>query len=280
MNIGLDFGTTNSILSFYNRNNDYVDTYKLDTNGGENYIPSVVAIEDEDIYIGKSAKGMIADDDICVYSKFKILLNLRNKDSLNNQGYFDKTPEEVTTIYLQELLNKFKLDNSIEKIDSLVLTIPEIWLKDDHISRTTLKKIVKNLNLPLKKLVSEPVAAGAYFLHNYEKVKAKKFDGHVLVFDYGGGTLDVSLLHTQNNTIRVLERTGKGKDEKFIGSAGVAFDEKVIVTMCGEQKSKLGKKYKVLLNQFEQRKIDSSVRHEKNILKYIEDNSINKKMFA
>ena len=279
MNLGLDFGTTNSILSFYNRSNNYVDTYKLDGNAGANYIPSVVAFDDGDISIGEVAKNSIDDEFVSVYSRFKILLNLEDKNRLKNHGYEDRTPQEITTIYLQELINKFKSDHGVKKIDSLVLTIPEIWLRDDYKSRSMLKRIVENLNLPLKKLVSEPVAAGAYFLHNYEKEMHKKFDGHVLVFDYGGGTLDISLLETQNNTIKVLERTGMGKDDHFSGKAGVAFDEKVITTMCQEKTSKLGRNYRALLNDFERNKIQTSGKHEKFILNYMEDNSKNRRIF-
>ena len=72
MNIGLDFGTTNSILSFYNRNKDYVETYKLDGNAGANYIPSVVAIDDGEIAIGEVAKNSIDDEYLDVYSRFII----------------------------------------------------------------------------------------------------------------------------------------------------------------------------------------------------------------
>jgi molecular chaperone DnaK len=126
--------------------------------------------------------------------------------------------------------------------------------------------------------VSEPVAAGAYFLHNYEKDQKKKFNGHVLVFDYGGGTLDISLLETKENRIKVLERTGMGKDKTFTGNAGVAFDERVISTMCAENKSKLGKNYRGLLNDFEQKKIQTSAQHERFILDYMRDNSKNRRI--
>ena len=278
MNIGLDFGTTNSILSFYERNKDYVDTYKLDGNSGANYIPSFVAIDEGDVSIGEVAKNFIDDDYASVYSRFKVLLNLEDKNSLLYHGYKDKMPEEITTIYLKELLQRFQSDHALKKIDSLVLTIPEIWLRDDYKSRSKLKNIVQSLGLPLKKFVSEPVAAGAYFLYNYEKAQQKKFDGHVLVFDYGGGTLDVSLLQTNNNRIKVLERTGLGKDETFTGNAGVAFDERVITTMCDKNRDKLGKNYRALLNDFEQKKIQSSQRHERFILDYMQNREKNRRI--
>jgi molecular chaperone DnaK (HSP70) len=86
MNIGLDFGTTNSILSFYNKSTNYVDTYKLDGNAGANYIPSVVAFDDGDISIGEEAKNLTDDEYSKVYSRFKILLNLEDRDRLIAHG--------------------------------------------------------------------------------------------------------------------------------------------------------------------------------------------------
>jgi len=279
MNIGLDFGTTNSILSFYDRNKDYVETYKLDGNSGANYIPSVVAIDDRKVSIGEVAKTFIDDEYFNVYSRFKILLNLEDKKSLEKHGYVKKMPEEITRLYFRELLGRFQSDYSLQKIDSLVLTIPEIWLRDDYKSRSKLKKIVQSLGLPFKKFVSEPVSAGAFFLYNYEKAQQKKFDGHVLVFDYGGGTLDISLLETKNNRIKVLERTGLGKDDTFTGNAGVAFDERVITTMCDKNRAKLGKNYRALLNDFEQKKIQTSSRHEDFILDYMQNREKNRRIF-
>jgi molecular chaperone DnaK (HSP70) len=280
MNIGLDFGTTNSILGFYDVNKDIVDTYRMDANGSNDYIPSVVAIEDDEIDIGEVAKRVTNDSYYDVYSRFKILLNLSKREDLVKHGFKDRTPREITKIYLQKLIEHFKKDNRTKKIDSLVITVPEIWLKDNHSSRTILKEVIEELKLPLKRMVSEPVSAGAYFLYNFEKENQKKFNGHVLVFDYGGGTLDISLLQTQNNTIRVLERTGTGQSNKFTGNAGVSFDERVIETMCQDKVKKLGNEYRALLNKFESEKIQSSSQHERFILRYIQDSSKNRRIFS
>ena len=278
MNIGFDFGTTNSILSFYNPNEDLVQTYKLDGNSGADYIPSVLSFdEDNYISIGEEAKCNIGDEYCEIYSRFKVFLSLEDEKSLKSHGFISKTPKEITKLYIKELIKRFENDH--QKIEGLVLTVPEIWLRDDNTSREVLNEILTELKLPLKKLISEPVSAGAYFLHHYKKEREENFNGHLLLFDYGGGTLDISLLETKDNHIKIIERTGLGKGSNFSGSAGVAFDERVINSICGERKKNLDNiKFYELVNSFERRKLETSRRHEKLIDKYLNEKE-NKSIF-
>lgn len=280
MNCGLDFGTTNSILSFYEKNRDYVETYKLDGASGANYIPSVLAIdEDDEVYIGSTAKGMIGNKYADTFSYFKVLLNEDKKEELEKNGYSSKTPKEITSLYLRTLIEKFK-ENYNTKIEKLVLTVPEIWIKDDYISRSALQEVKESLDIKNIEFVSEPVSAGSYFLYHFEKEKKAKFNGHLLVFDYGGGTLDVTLLQSQNNQIKVLERAGIGKDKKLKGRAGVAFDEMVINSICNKDKDEIGQNsLSKLLLDFEKEKISSSPRHQKLLDRYIKDNKQNRPIF-
>ena len=63
--VGLDFGTTNSILSYYDETKGVVESFKLGGVDGSNYIPSYLAISKDDIdekYIGKEAKSEDKDD--------------------------------------------------------------------------------------------------------------------------------------------------------------------------------------------------------------------------
>ncbi len=71
-------------------------------------------------------------------------------------------------------------------------------------------------------VISEPAAASAFFAHNFQKSTGKPFDGKILLVDYGGGTLDITLsdispskknTEEQNIEIKVLERTGAGENQ-------------------------------------------------------------------
>ena len=78
--IGLDFGTTNSILSFYNKTNS-VESWKLGGSDGKNYIPSILTFDESDLFIVK----IIVIDDIppTIEGPSSFVSKLSNKLTLN-----------------------------------------------------------------------------------------------------------------------------------------------------------------------------------------------------
>lgn len=67
---------------------------------------------------------------------------------------------------------------------------------NDHDGISILRDILYNdVDVPIKnvEVVSEPEAASAYFAYNYEAETSKSFNGYLLLIDYGGGTLDITL---------------------------------------------------------------------------------------
>lgn len=271
--VGLDFGTTNSILSFYNEQTKSVDSWKMGGVDGENYIPSFVSIdEDNEVEIGSSAKeNVLYREKIKSYSKFKILLS-EDKEQCMKNGFKNVSPQEITEIYLKKLLDTYKQEQNILTIDKINVSIPEIWLKDNISARSELENILKNIGLKNIELRSEPVSAGAYFLHKYKINHNTDFNGHFLVFDFGGGTLDITLLKSLKNKITVLERTGKGRDSNLAGKAGVAYDQNVVKRAIKEQYNQTLKvDDSILLSlyvEFEKRKIQSSEKIKRTIEKF------------
>jgi len=282
--IGLDFGTTNSIVSFYNEETKNIEAWKMGGADGNNYIPSCLSIEDDEIYIGEEAKNNLTKDDSQTYTNFKILLYETDSKKLANYNYTDKTPKEVAKLYIKTLLETYIAEQNIDKVNSLVLTVPEIWIQDDMQARTTIKEIADELKLPLKKLISEPAAAGAYFIDNYKKRNNSSYDGHLLVFDYGGGTLDITLLEANNDAIKTLERTGKGKAKQSIGKAGVAYDELVVMSaykeVFDEDLKKNSEEYYELLVTFEREKIQNKKSIQKYISQYEKNSKLNREIFS
>lgn len=281
--IGLDFGTTNSTLSFYNDKTNTIEAWKMGGSDGENYIPSILTIEDNNIYIGEEAKTFLKSGHKETYSKFKILLHEDNKQKLVNYNYIKTTPKEIAKKYIQTLLDTYKKEQNIEFIESIVITVPEIWLNDDMKGRTVIDSISKELGLNYK-FISEPVAAGAYFLHNYKEKKQLSFNGHLLVFDYGGGTLDVTLMEAQNERLKVLERTGKGRDKLEIGKAGALYDEKIVMYLYkkifGEELQKNSSAFNKLITEFEKLKIENKKIIASHITKYQKNMKIDMEVFS
>lgn len=229
--IGLDFGTTNSILSYME--NDKLTCFKH--NMTEEYIPSFIAYEDGCIEIGTAARNTASNDPpIESYGNFKMRLPLKELDFAHHFQN-GKTPMEVTAHYLQELLLSEENQSFTKekgKIVGLVVSVPEIWQRDIYnLGRERLRGLIEQLGLPLIQLVSEPVAAASYYTHVVQNQardnNQESFRGNLLVCDMGGGTFDVSLCRIfGNNTVEVLHFEGKG--DKDLDCAGVAFDRNCV----------------------------------------------------
>jgi len=118
------------------------------------------------------------------------------------------------------------------RIARLVVSVPEIWQRDIYNrGRESLQKLIQDLGLPLTQLVSEPVAAAAYYtweMHRRAIAQNRDlFTGNLLVCDMGGGTFDVSLCRIYgNNKVEVLYFDGQG--DRGLESAGVAFDRRCV----------------------------------------------------
>ena len=103
------------------------------------------------------------------------------------------------------------------------------WAKSlEHPGRSRLQTIVATgIGLPLIQLISEPVAAAAYYAHRYQQDHAgAPLVGNVPICDMGGGTFDVTLCRIEPGKIEELHNDGNGRVE--LGKAGVRFDRRLI----------------------------------------------------
>ena len=252
MRLGLDIGSTYSTLARYVAGEDEVKGLTL-SEGSPCSIPSAVAVAgDDDWAFGSAALDMIGDGD--VYERFKMLILEENNDEILRQNGYDsgeRSPRKILTAYLTNLLSAMM--NRYEKggrIDKLVACVPEEWDKSfRHLDgRNILRSILINdvtycgghrMKPEDVQIVTEPEAASAYFAHQYQKKANKPFRGHLLLIDFGGGTLDITLSRIYSNgdgqmEIESSEHGGcgenhKNKDGTFqIGCAGIAYMQQIL----------------------------------------------------
>ena len=283
MKIGLDFGTTNSIISFIT--NDKPEAYSYPPLNGEKYIPSFIAYESEGIEIGSSARKIaVYDPGIETYGQFKMRLPLPESE-FNQYFKNNRTPISVTIDYLKELLispdNDYSFTKEQGEISRLVVSVPEIWQRDIYnLGRERLQELIKKdlgLEKQLIQLVSEPIAAASYYAWEMQRRAQEKntnpFQGNLLVCDMGGGTFDVSLCRIySNNKIEVLYFDGEG--DKGLESAGVAFDKNIVQIayqkQFGEQIQENDSKFIRLLREFENVKIANHVKATRRLINYLD----------
>lgn len=287
--IGLDFGTTNSILSYYNPETKTIECYNLGGVQGNMYIPSFVSVEKgnngDAIEIGNAARCNLGDSDFRVFSRFKMLLGERDKERLRHHGYVAISPAKVAQTYIATLLRRYIQEQNVEApLSSIVITVPYIWaIEGAHAAREELKTICTQLNLPSHEFCSEPVAATAYFVDRYRNKHGQWFDGHVLVCDYGGGTLDLSLSRIEKDQVTVLECSGKGQCDEWLGRAGVAFDHAMVQRISardgGAPLEADSVRFHRLNREFEERKIEKTDRIAKLLERYLKESSCDDKVF-
>lgn len=247
MKIGIDFGSTYSMVSKYNSITKHVEAITF-SEGEPVSIPSVVSLSKQGkITCGRGAKDQAGKKTVRIFDAFKMLLTETNTDMLTQRGYDSiYTPRVITKCFLESMLRGVMHREGCTEFDNIVICVPEIWGKNfsslnAQDGRMILRDVLKNdIDIPVKhiRVVTEPEAASAFIAYNYEKETKKSFNGHLLLIDYGGGTLDITLTQVAsdgNGTMEIAYREGGGAGENHpdatggaIGSAGIAYMQRIV----------------------------------------------------
>ena len=261
MKIGIDFGSTYSLVSTFD--NDTGNIKELQPDGRAAVTPSYLSTEDGEILFGDAAKNKVHDEHYKHFSGFKMMLAERKNDPrgsliLKKNGYDDHyTPRYVTKLYLREMLNGVLAENSeagevpdiADGFEHIFICVPELWVKNTKIDGCYALREILHEELKVKNvsIVMEPEAASAYFAYTYERNSGKKFNGHLFLIDFGGGTLDVTLssVKTDNDgsiEIQTIHSDGKGENHEDIygqtetGQAGIAFMQRLVQNVLNDNK--------------------------------------------
>jgi molecular chaperone DnaK len=212
--IGIDLGTTNSVVAIMEGRDPKV----LENEEGNRLTPSVVGFTKEgEILVGQVARRQaITNPENTVYSikrfmgrKFEETADERkrvpykvvkapNGDAVIDIAGKQWTPPEISAKILQKL--KRAAENYLgETVTEAVITVPAYF---NDAQRQATKDAGKIAGLEVRRIINEPTAAAlAYGLD-------KKKDEIVAVFDYGGGTFDISVLEVGENVVEVVATNG------------------------------------------------------------------------
>lgn len=252
MKLGIDFGSTYSTISRYDAHSNSVTAITLQE-GGAASIPSVVCInKNNKVTCGQGAKDQASKKSVRLFEAFKMLLTERNQTLTRERGYDEiYTPRAVTAMYLESIIRGSLKRYGETEVEDAVICVPEIWGKNVNTldGRMILRDVLsREIDVPVKhvRVVTEPEAASAYFAYNYEKETGKTFNGHLLLIDYGGGTLDITLTQVTSDgkgNMEIGYREGGGSGENHrdssgasdIGCAGIAYMQNVVLLAVRDQ---------------------------------------------
>ena len=191
--VGIDLGTTNSAVAYIQSGEPEI----LPSYNGEKIIPSVVLIDlDGNVVVGKDAlDALIAMPNRTVAA---IKRKMGSNDPVTIAGK-ELLPHEVSALILKEL--KKTVDNFFgEGEKEAVITVPAYFT---DAQRRATKEAGELAGFVVERIINEPTAAAlAYGLDNIKK------DGHILVYDLGGGTFDVSVVELMSGILEVKASSG------------------------------------------------------------------------
>ncbi|MEO5789581.1 molecular chaperone DnaK [Gelidibacter sp.] len=236
--IGIDLGTTNSCVSVMEGNEPVV----IPNAEGKRTTPSVIAfVEGGEIKVGDPAKRQAVTNPTKTVSSIKRFMGNKYSESKKEaervpykvvKGDNDTprvdidgrlyTPQELSAMILQKM-KKTAEDYLGQTVSEAVITVPA-YFNDSQ--RQATKEAGEIAGLKVRRIINEPTAAAlAYGLDK------KGVDQKIVVFDFGGGTHDVSILELGDGVFEVLSTEG----DTHLGGDDV--DQKVIDWLADEFKS-------------------------------------------
>ena len=222
--LGVDLGTTNSLAVVYKEGKPV-----LIPNAFNEYItPSVVSILDGKIVVGKLAKERLITNPECSASLFKRTMGTDVTYTLDKKEYDSAT---LSSFVVKQLIEDAQ-NYLHEEISEVVISVPAYF---NARQRQDTKRIGELLGVKVERLINEPSAA-AIACHMDDEYET------FVVFDFGGGTLDVSVVDCFENVISINAISGNN----HLG--GTDFDRAMAEYFC----LKNGLNYDVLDSSFQQ----------------------------
>ena len=220
--LGVDLGTTNSLAVVYKEGKPVL----IPNAYGEYVTPSAVSILDGKIVVGKLAKERLITHPECSASLFKRNMGTDVTYTLDKKEYDSAT---LSSFVVKQLIEDAQ-NYLHESIDEVVISVPAYF---NARQRQDTKRIGELLGIKVERLINEPSAA-AIACHMDDEYET------FVVFDFGGGTLDVSVVDCFENVISINAISGNN----HLG--GTDFDRAMTEYFC----LKNGLNYNVLDSSF------------------------------
>lgn len=185
--IGIDLGTTNSVVAISKNGKPYI----LEDEEGPLFVPSAVAYLNEGVLVGAKT---LEYNDVITSSK-------RSMHTPLQPLFKDKGAVHVVYDILSYL--KKRAEKALKKeVEEVVITVPAYF---DDTARQATKDAARLAGLTVLRLINEPTAAALAYGLDKHKI------GTYAVYDFGGGTFDISILKLHESVFQVLATGGAGQ---------------------------------------------------------------------
>ena len=245
MIVGIDLGTTNSLVGVYQDGQ-----VKLIPNAfGDFLTPSVVALDDNnEVIVGKAAKERLVTHPDKTIAQFKRFMGTSHKILLGNSTY---TAEELSSFIIRKLVDDAETFLG-EKVDEVIVSVPAYF---NDAQRYATKLAGKFAGINIDRIINEPSAAALA-----KKLESEIDDDSFIVVDFGGGTLDISVVELFDNVVEIVSIAGDNRlgGEDFTGAIAEEF-----MHVNQLKKESISRKfYSKILLQAEKTKLDLNEKEE------------------
>lgn len=211
--LGIDLGTTNSLAAYWADGKVHLVTDEQ----GQTLFPSVVSyVGGQGLVVGAQAKERILTHRTETACSFKRFMGTEKQYHLGKQDY---SPMQLSAMVLERIRRNAEYFLK-EEIEEAIITVPA-YFNDKQRSDT--KKAAKIAGLKVERLINEPSAAALAY-----RTKYGEGDMTLLVFDFGGGTLDLSYVECFDNVIEIVAVAG----DNYLG--GDDIDRLIAEYFCRE----------------------------------------------
>jgi Fe-S protein assembly chaperone HscA len=217
--VGIDLGTTNSLVAYVEDGAPVV----IRDGDGDALVPSVVSFADDATYVGRAAERRLTSEPSRTVYSIKRFMG-RGIDDVAGEaqllpfkvageaggvvriaaGARELTPPEISALILRELKRRaeefFAARGDVDPdVDRAVITVPAYF---NDAQRTATRDAGRIAGLEVLRIINEPTAASlAYGLD-------RRKSGLIAVYDFGGGTFDISILRVEDGVFQVLATNG------------------------------------------------------------------------
>ena len=211
--IGIDLGTTNSLACIYRDGKAELIPNEL---GNFKTSSAVSVLEDGTVLVGAAAKERLVSHPEATAASFKIWMGTEKSLSLGRRQF---KPEDLSALVLRQLLEDAKRYLG-EPVEEAVISVPA-YFNDDQ--RCATKLAAQMAGVTVKRLINEPSAAALY-----HRFSTQRDDCQLMIVDFGGGTLDVSIVDCFENIIEITAIAGDNR------LGGDDIDRAIVAHFCKE----------------------------------------------
>jgi molecular chaperone DnaK (HSP70) len=214
MRIGVDFGTTRTVVASCDRGNYPVVTFEDETGNPVDFYPSVVAERAGELRFGFDALAAAAEPDWTLLRSFKRLLSAGRSSPDFEVTIGDTTMPGVELVArflgsLREAL-LFRSNLPRDAADEVLSAVVATPANAHGTQRFLTLDAFRRAGFEVRGLLNEPSAAGFEYSHRYRNTITAKRE-HIVVYDLGGGTFDASLVHMTDRAHEAVITSGSGR---------------------------------------------------------------------